>query len=457
MTLLLAQADSSHNHQAAAGVLACTERALELAKHCSYKGSGMVPELLVQRAHARSDSAACLLSAISSVTQQQLDHRQAYLLYCRLAELLSYLSKQENVSVPPSTTPEASPDLLRRDSQQNAQSSPRGPGRAKQEREWKKSRNLLAYQSWCALKMAVSCLYALDSLKHLTSEQHNTDISKELSSRLLSKMPDHLLMALAGCTEGVATLLKNRDPPELAELTPSRQSSVPRGQSWFSVLHLFLALLRQSLLLAANVHWGLHTTLLTPFFMREAKSILSLISPNSHDFPSKGFLIPKVPTVLFQLAESADDSPAIHPPSSDANEYVGTHPHLVAVEGEVTAVWFTPGLSAKSVKYQLNLPSTAIAGIKVHVVTTDSGSLTKLHTCWAELDSACTTFLSHQATRPLSRSPSRMRHKSLEQARRATPTELKVRQSKWRDVHTILNGCTRFELSSQFSVTCPCT
>ena len=463
MMLLLAQADSSNNHEAATDILASIERALELARYCSYKGSGMVPELLVQRAHAQPDNASCLLSAICAISHQQLNHRQAYLLYCRLAELLAYLSKGENVLAPQSTTPEISPVLVCKDPQPSTQSSPHGAGKTKQERERRKSRNLLAYQSWCALKMAISCLNALDNLKRLTSEQHNTDISRELSSRLLTKMPDHLLMGLAGRTESVASLLRKRDPPELVDLTSARQSSVPQGLSWFSVLHHFMVLLQRSLLLTANVHWGLHTTLLTPFFIQEAKSILALISPNNHDFPSKSFLIPKVPTILLQLADSADDSSATHPPSSDTCELVD--PQLAAAEGEAAVVWFTPdpvcaprgtirglfGLSAKSFKTHSNLPLTVIAGIKVHVVTTDLGSLSKLHDCWSELDSICATYLSQQATRPLSRSPSRMRHKSLEQARRATPAELKVSHTTGIEECTILNDCAAMGSLHSFS------
>lgn len=445
MTLLLTQANGSLDHQAAVDAATCIEGALDLAKHCDSEDAGLVPELLVQFAHAQSDSVTCLLSAISAVTQQQFDHHQAYLLYCRLAELLSSLSKQENTSASPSTTPQPSPDLLRRDSQHIIRSSPRLSGKTKQEKEWMKARSLRAYQAWCALKIALGCLHALDNLKHLSSEQHNVDISKALSSKLLSKVPDHVLLALAGCSEVVASLMRNREPPELAVLTPSFQSSTPQGLTWFSVLRHFMSLLQRSLFLAVNQQWGLHTTLLTPFFLPEARSLLALISSSCSGFSlSKCCLIPKLPAILFQLAESEDDPASMRTPSSDTSEFVEAHVHLLAAEGEVTAVWFTPdpvhavrgaihglfGLNAKAIKSELNPSSAMTSGIEVHVVTADTDSLTKLHACWVELDSASSTYLSHQVTRPLSRSPSRMRHRSLEQARRATPTELQVRQFK---------------------------
>ena len=139
---------------------------------------------------------------------------------------------------------------------------------------------------------------------------------------------------------------------------------------------------------------------------------------------------------MFLSSENSDSDTS----STDAPAY------LTATDGEVAILWYTPydkspdivnglvGLNTKPIKTLLynNLHTM---GIEVHIIKNVYRSqLVELCSVWEKLATACNEYLTQQAARPLSRSPSRMRQRSIEQSKLATPIELKVNVAKMSNI-----------------------
>ena len=410
---------------------------ISLAQYMAQSDESTVSELLVQlamikRAQGNSHEAtrSLLLEALSSALNYNLVHS----LYCMLSEELSTQSHQTlpqdiTKSVPPSRSSETK-RLSRQGSRSSSRVSAYGTlGVSREEKEWFKERKTEGYQAWCAMRTAAYTLQPVEKLHQLSSELHNVEMTTPLSDKLLSKLPDIVVLDLYGSTENLSSMLYTLDTPTVDSLLPLSQSTTPKGITWFQLLGYYKGLLKQCFL-SSNSMWRLHVHCLTPCLLPRVQVLRSFLQTHCPNF-NKFCNLPNVPPVFLSSENSDSDTS-----STDAPAY------LTATDGEVAILWYTPydkspdivnglvGLNTKPIKTLLynNLHTM---GIEVHIIKNVYRSqLVELCSVWEKLATACNEYLTQQAARPLSRSPSRMRQRSIEQSKLATPIELKVNVAK---------------------------
>ena len=406
---------------------------VSLAQYITQSDESTVSELLLQLAMIKSAQGnnhkatrSLLLEALSSALNYNLVH----CLYCLLSEELCTQSHQilpQDItkSVPPSRSSERK-RISRQGSRSSSRVSVHGTlGVSREEKEWFKERKKEGYQAWCAMRTAAYTLQLVEKLHQLSSELHNVEMTTPLSDKLLSKLPDVVVLDLCGSTEGLSSMLYSLDMPTVDSLLPLSQSTTPKGITWFQLLGYYKRLLKQCFL-SSNSMWRLHVHCLTPHFLPRVRVLCSFLQTYCPNF-SKFCDLPNVPPVFLSSERSDDDSSSADAP-----------PYLTATEGEIAILWYTPydkssdivnGLVALNTKPIKSLLYTNLhtMGIEVHIIKDVYHSqLVELCSVWEKLATACNEYLTQQAARPLSRSPSRMRQRSIEQSKLATPIELKV-------------------------------
>ena len=422
------------------------QEGLVIARDIACHSEVIIVDLLTQLALVKrvscgdcNETVAMLLEAITASSALNIDHVLTYTMYCVLSEVLARqacISKQ-NVSknsVPPSRSSEQ----RRKISQQGSRTSSfRGSVSPREDRGKVGSKE--GYQAWCALKTASVCQESQEKLYQFSLELHNEEMNRQLSNKLLLKLPDFILMDLFGSKDIVTSLLHNADVPSIESLLPSAQSANPKGLTWFTLIGYLHTLLQQGFWSTAiTKNWGLRTHTLSHKIIPKLQSIFMFLQSHCPPF-SKYCTLPKPPSPLSMIIESSDVESRDSIPHSS---YVEALPFLTATEGEVSVIWYSSqssNTSSKDVLYGLfslnskpiksilmNTHSMCTSGAEVHMVTTHMSHLSQLRLVWEELANHCNSFLNEQLTRPLSRSPSRMRKKSMEMARQGTPPELQV-------------------------------
>ena len=387
--------------------------------------------------HALSEALPSMIEAIKYSTSLGLDHIQTHNLYCRLCEAMVAINNQtppQNVSrssVPPSRS--ESRKLSRLSSRHGSRTLVSGSSTPKETTLGTKE----DYQAWCALRLAATCIERLEKLALLASELHHSELNSSLPDSLVNKIPDCALLDLCPSQDITEALLRNTEPHPLNCLLPSNQFVSPKGLTWFILIGYYNSLLRKCFWpssVATHCNWGLRSHCLSSLVSPRAKVMLEFLVTHCPLFKSS-CTIPSVPRPLLLLldaATSGDSTPQQRTQTIEAPSY------LTSGEEEVSVFWYPlPGntlrglfsLSHKNIKsLQFLNPSlsTRSSGCQVFVVSVDLSTLAELRSLWEELAQKCNQFVTEQVTRPLSRSPSRMRRKSLEIARKGTPQELQV-------------------------------
>ena len=433
--------DSQHRYQLAA---LSAEKGLSALQQYGYPDEVLRSELLLQSALIelerrpilhRSTVPDRLIEALKVISSLQLDHKQAYLCYCKLAEFFAFQSnlhdpvaEQEGEKPKPSSFQKSPRQTSRSGAKQSAQGY---SSSNRQERELLRGKTLQSYLGWCAVKTAPSCLLGLEKLQQASAELHNKELVKGIPDKHLAALPDCTLLEVCGSSRLMERLLSGDELlVPLDRLLPLAQSPTnPHRLTWFTLLGHFSHQLQRcffwqplssSSTSSSSSKWGLHSHSLTHLLTPSLIPLREFLSSRCSLFSSQCSL-PSVPTILLQTASNSPAAP------------LAEFSHLSAKEPEASIIWSTAlgscahmllALSSKPIKSQHSpVPS---GGFEVHVIRNTPEVFHQLHLMWVELGEACMAYLPQQTARPLSRSPSRMRRKSIEQGRLSLPAELEV-------------------------------
>ena len=270
------------------------------------------------------------------------------------------------------------------------------------------------YHGWCALKYSVHIHDKLEKLQHLTSDSY---------SNRTTALPTNIdipavLLDLSNIAPALEGLITNTDVPSLDKLLPFSQKCTS-GISWFCLLANFQHFLKHCFLAKSDPFGHLHHFSST--LLPKAKLLFNFLSSNCPNFhlciPEKSFML------IIQHISDTDSEPKC---VSDLC--------LKAGEKEVTILWISDtnkvqgfvGLNGKAVHSFDPSASVQATEIELYSFRTTQSKLCKLRTMWCDLASDCASYLTQQALRPLSRSPSRMRQRALEQSKQVPPSDLTV-------------------------------
>lgn len=367
-------------------------------KMMSLFGQNLMTELTVMlyKVHQKSErliNESVLIEALSHVLK--FDYVQTLVLYCILAEMLSTHCSEQSTSVSTQSV-----------------SKPAGQKRLEiSSQEEKELAEKHKYLSWCAVKMASHCLQMIDKLKQLTSEVHNEEMASQIPSKLLSELPQFAVLNLCGSNSLLLSLLTTLNIPVIDDLLPPSQTN---GLTWFTLLEYFKSTLNHSFV--PDGLWQSHTHHLSSRFIPKVQALFSFLVAHCSNFKAL-FVLPSLPE-LFRL-----------PPD---NAILSV---LTASENEMSVLWYSSSIAGsirgymafndKPVKSVMHRMSHNM-GIDVFTFVTTHEQLQKLCCVWNKLANTCTAYLASQSTRPLSRSPSRMKQRSLEQMKQSTPPDLTV-------------------------------
>lgn len=293
------------------------------------------------------------------------------------------------------------------------------------------------YQSWCASKMACAILDRYESLAHLSSELHDTEINQPIPPTQLIKLPEAVITELSPSLDITEKLMTDNEPLPLDMLLPFATPSSNKDITWFTLLGYYYTLHRNCFR-SSSLPWeGPCTHCLSHLLIPHVRAVHSFLSTYCPLFNAQCDLV-KVPPTLSSLVPEPppNDVPSSFPIASSAEAL----PNLVSDEGEVLISWYqlmgtSPlkgfiSLNHKTLRSVLSVPvSTShmkYSGAEIYCITADLVQLQQLRCMWEELDKRCGQFVTEQVTRPLSRSPSRMKKKSIDMARKGVPQELQV-------------------------------
>ena len=382
------------------------------------------------------------LKAITSSTSMGMDYLKTHQLYSHLCETLVAISNKATpilVSNSPSCSESrrlsvGSRNMPRKMSSDRSRSSSVTSG----------SDNKLAmkeeYQAWCALRLANVVIERFEALAQLSSELRDGDISSAIPSTLLTRVPDCVLLELAPPTIITRQLVNDAKPLPLDMLLPLNRPQSADGLTWFTLIGHYQKLLRKCFKVSP-----LGTThCLADMVLPQTKVLLEFLSNHCGSFRIK-CSFPKIPAslcTLWSADPSVKDTPTgatpvnATPISATPTE---VPPYLRSEEGEVCIMWYQVdekrlkgfvSFNHKAIKTIYSVSSSSpfmkYSGVEVFPVTADSGELDQLRYEWAELAVKCDKFVSEQMTRPLSRSPSRMKKKAIELAKKGIPQDLQV-------------------------------
>ncbi len=377
-----------------------------------------------------------LLEAISSSTSLGMDYLKTHQLYSHLCETLVAVS---NKATPILVSNSPSHSESRRLSV-GSRNMPRkmSSGRSRSSSVTSGSDNKLSmkedYQAWCALRLANVVMERFEALAQLSSEFRDGDISSAIPSTLLSRVPDCVLLELAPPTIITRQLVNDAKPLPLDMLLPLNRPQSADGLTWFTLVGHYQKLLRKCF--KASPLGGTHC--LADMILPQTKVLLEFLASHCASFRIKCSL-PKIPVPLCTLWSdpSIKDMPTSTTPTSATP--IEVPPYLMSEEGEVSIMWYRVdgerlkgfvSFNHKAIKAVYSVSSSSPlmknTGVEVFPVTADSAELDRLRCEWAELAVKCDKFVSEQMTRPLSRSPSRMKKKAIELAKKGLPQDLLV-------------------------------
>lgn len=271
-----------------------------------------------------------------------------------------------------------------------------------------------AYHGWCALKYGVDIHDKLEKLQNLTCDLY----SSHTTALPTNKEVPVALLDMSNIAHALEGLITNTDVPSLDKLLPFSQKCTSRI-SWFSLLANFQQFLKHCFLAKSDPFGHLHHFSSTLF--PKAKLLFNFLSSNCPNFrlciPEKSFL-----SIIQHISDTDSEPKCV----SDLC--------LKAGEKEVTILWISDtnevqgfvGLNGKAVHNFDPSVSVQAMEIELYSFCTTQSKLRKLRTMWCDLASDCATYLTQQALRPLSRSPSRMRQRALEQSKQVPPSDLTV-------------------------------
>jgi hypothetical protein len=348
-----------------------------------------------------------LLDALS--TTLMFDYIQIFKMYWLLADMLM---QEQSLQL---ENTKSSSDITNV-SCSNSPSSKRTP--TQQKRELIKSQAKQKYFIWTSIKAASHCQLIIEKFKQLTSEFHNEEITKFIPIELMQKLPLFALMHFN--KESISSSSSSLHESSIEEIHIKMSNC---NISWFSLLEYFKHLLElsfvpESLCKTSN---QLHCHHFTPSIVPKVQSLFAFIEKYCPNFKT----LCCVPNFL----------PILRPQSSTSSPLNETDlmSPMSAKDGEVTILWCKDhtgnlkgfiALNDKHIKPSSVQPHSSTSGIYVYTFTTSSASALQLHHAWNDLANQCTTYVTSQITRPLSRSPSRMRQRTIEVAKQPIPFDL---------------------------------
>ena len=271
-----------------------------------------------------------------------------------------------------------------------------------------------SYHGWCATKFAADIHHKVEKLQYFSSELHSNDTSLQLSS---VQVPDAVLLDFCDVAHVLESLITTTKIPQLVSLLPFSQNVTSSKVSWFGLLGNFQLFLKQAFLSEDILNCHLHH--FTPLLLPKAKVLfnflLSCCPKFSHCVPRQS---------LTSVVQGAAVGSETH-----------CDPCLMAGEKEVTILWTKNAgdqvqglvaLNGKAVHGFVSSSSLHQMEIEVHTISTSGTKLNELRKMWHDLAVTCASYLTQQAVRPLSRSPSRMKQRTLEQVKQVPPSDLMV-------------------------------
>ena len=378
-----------------------------------------------------------LLKALQIISSVKLDHKLAFLCYCKLAE---FFATQSKLRLPEQEKEKETEDRRyslqpsSRSSRQTSRLSTKQLSAASSTKDVRAERpkgkeGLVAYNGWCVVKSASSCLRALENLTQSSLELHNDELAKQIPDKSFKFLADSVLLNLCNSDELLKSLVSGDElSPSFDLLLPSAQFISPSGLTWFTLISHFNKQLQRCLYASpsSSTQWFLHAHSLTPTLSPTLISLAEFLTSRCPSF-STNCSLPAIPPLLLQTKHSKMDIAT----SSQAELS-----HLTAGGLEVCMEWYTDNsdtapvhmliaINNKPMRIQAPVQSS---GLEVYVAKNTLDAFTQLYRVWSELGEACNDYLAQPATRPLSRSHSpRMRRKSMEQAKLPFPAEQEVR------------------------------
>ena len=274
------------------------------------------------------------------------------------------------------------------------------------------------YLAWCAIRMASHCLQRIDRLRQVTSELHNEELAIPIPSKLISEIPHFALLHL--CSSKASTL-KALDDHLNDDVFLFDQLNTTK-LTWFSVLNYLKYLVNQCFIPpSSNDSLQLHSHHSTSTFIPRAQALFVFLLENCPSFQNS-CVIARLPEV-FLIPSGTKGSYVISPP----------HPILTASEHELLVLWCSTFdgtlrgfmcFNDKPIKSLMH--HTVNHGIDVYTFVTTHEQLMKLYYIWNKVANTCNTYFISQTTQPLSRSPSRMKQRTLELMKEIAPPELMV-------------------------------
>ena len=378
-----------------------------------------------------SNGIAHLVEAINASTVLGIDHTRIQQLYITLCEKLVTIS---NETTPPITNkadaPVARSESTKISKQRSRLISQHKPSKLSPDDNRPVPKG--HYQAWVALRLANTCIERQSNLVQLSSELHNDDINSLIPNTLLKIIPDYIINDLSPTKEVTERLINDTEPLPLGGLLPpASNSSLKDGITWFSLIGHYQRLLRKCFKpLLSNSLAGLRTHCLSHLVIPQARILLEFLLAHCESFNMK-CAIPKAPPPLLALSDS-ETTPSVATPTE-------TPSYLMSEEGEVSLIWYESSpevlkgfitLNHKPIKSIPATPSSSLhmkyTGAEVFIVSVESSKLEELCHLWEELGQKCNQFITEQTTRPLSRSPSRMKRKTIEVAKKGVPLDLQV-------------------------------
>ncbi len=409
----MSNTDSAHSERI------LREGLLSLTNNLLMKGEYLTQLALI------TNCSSSIMEAIMSSTALGIDYTRTQQLYIALCEKLVAVS---NETTHPLISTADSPVSSKR-SQQRRRSTPelhiKGSKTPSADNNKQVPRSY--YQSWCSLRLANTCMKRMNAIIQLSSELHNNDINITVPSTVLKLIPSCIINDLIS-TKGITDRLMNDTKPlPLDKLLP--QMTI-KDVTWFTLIGHYQKLVRRCFKSSDNMV-GLRTHCLSNHFILPIKALLDYLLVHCVPFINR-CTMPTVPTPLLLLLSETT------PTHATPND---TPPYLTSEEGEVSILWYQSvplgvlkgfvSLNHKAIRSIPSIPSSSSlymksTGAEVIVVTVSSLQLEELCQLWEGLSQKCSQFISDQAIRPLSRSPSRMKRKTLEAVKKGVPSDLQV-------------------------------
>lgn len=273
-----------------------------------------------------------------------------------------------------------------------------------------------SYHGWCAVKCAGNIQQHIEKLQYLSSHFDNEDMSFPVST---VEVPTVAVIDLCHSKKLLhfLTLSSSKDSSAEDFLLPFSQN-IKSELKWFDLVVYFWHLLKCCFSFSSQLH--LHHLSLD--ILPKALVMFGFLQSFCPTFQK--FCVPLIPKSLCFTKFEQNLPPSV----------IFTDIHQTASNNEITILWHKSAkhlegliaLNGKSVQGPIKSTLLHTYDLEVHSVTVDSVKIKNLRNIWNELASTCRIYLSQQAVRPLSRSPSRMRQRTLEQSKQDAPADLMV-------------------------------